>query len=134
MARRRCELEERGWRGRTAATDAAAMVAGFALQSAFTQRPGERLSRGAIRIMGYFLSVAGFAGTTTAAIQEGMQVLDERTDDRWRFRSLPLTILTGAGFTLVQQRGILRRYENEDRPLFQEQGQISSARAIATGP
>jgi len=127
------ELEERGWRGRTAAADAAAMVAGFALQAAFKQRPGERLSRGAIRTTGYFLSVAGFAGTTTAAIQEGMQVLDERTDDRWRFRSLPLTILTGAGFTLVQQRGLLRRYENEDRQLFEEQGQISSTRAIATG-
>jgi len=127
------ELEDRGWRGRTAAADAAAMVAGFALQTAFQQQPGEQLSRGAVRTTGYLLSVAGFAGTATAAIQEGMQVLDERTDDRWKFRSLPLTILTGAGFSLVQQRGLLRRYGKDDRALFEEQGKVSSAQAIVTG-
>ena len=77
------------------------------LQTAFQQQPGERLSRGGIRTTGYLLSVAGFAGTATAAIQEGMQILDERTNDRWRFRSLPVAILTGAGFSLVQQRGLL---------------------------
>ena len=127
------ELEDRGWRGRTAAADAATMVAGFALQTAFQQRPGERLSRGGLRTTGYILSVAGFAGTAMAALQEGMQILDERTDNRWRFRSVPLAILTGAGFSLIQQRGLLRRYEKEDRSLFEEQGEISSAQALATG-
>ncbi|MGH2774851.1 MAG: alpha/beta-hydrolase family protein [Actinomycetota bacterium] len=127
------EFEDRGWRGRTAAADAAAMVAGFALQTAFQQRSGERLSRGGLRTTGYFLSVAGFAGTATAAIQEGMQLLDERTDNRWKFRSLPFAIVAGAGFSLVQQRGLLRRYGNEDRLLFEEQGQVSSAQALVTG-
>ena len=127
------EQEDRGWRGRTAAADAGAMVAGFALQTAFQQRPGERLSRGGIRTVGYLLSVAGFAGTATAALQEGMQILDERTGDRWRFRSLPVAILTGAGFSLVQQRSRRGRYEKEDRSLAEQQGQVSSAQALITG-
>ena len=127
------EQEDRGWRGRTAAADAVAMLTGFALQSAFQQQPGERLSRGGLRTTGYLLSTVGFAGTATAAIQEGMQFLDERTGDRWRFRSMPVAILAGAGFSLAQQRSLLRRYGQEDRSLFEEQGQISPARALGTG-
>ena len=127
------ELEDRGWRGRTAAADAAAMIAGFALQTAFQQQPGERLLRGGLRTTGYLLSATGFAGTTTAAVQEGMQLLDERTGNRFRLRSLPVAILTGAGVSLIQQRGLQRRYEAEDRSLFEEQGEISSTRALVTG-
>lgn len=127
------ELEDRGWRGRTAAADSAAMVVGFTLQTAFRQQPGEHLTRGALRTTGYLLSATGFAGTTTAAVQEGMQILDERTGNRWRFRSLPMAILAGVGFSFIQQRNLKGRYEDEDRELFQEQGEISATESLVTG-
>jgi uncharacterized membrane protein len=127
------EHEDRGWRGRTAAADVCAMAAGFALQSAFKQRPGERLSRGGLRTTGYLLSAVGFAGAATAALQEGMQKLDERTSNRWRLRSLPAAILTGATYSLLQQRSGRSRYEEEDRSLLKPDGQISSAQALTTG-
>jgi uncharacterized membrane protein len=127
------EQEDRAWRGRTAAADVSAMTAGFVLQTAFQQRPGERLSRGGIRTLGYVLSAVGFAGAATAAVQEVMQKLDERTGNRWGFRSVPVAILTGAGISFVQQRSARDRYEEEDRGLLEQQGEISSAQALVTG-
>jgi uncharacterized membrane protein len=127
------EQEDRAWRGRTAAADVSAMTAGFVLQTAFQQRPGERLSRGGTRTLGYVLSAVGFAGAATAAVQEVMQKLDERTGNRWGFRSVPVAILTGAGITFVQQRSARDRYEEEDRGLLEQQGEISSAQALVTG-
>ena len=128
------EMDDRGWRRRTAAADVGAMVAGFGLQTAFKQQPGEHLSRGALRTAGYVLSTTGFAGATTAAIQEGMQVLDERTGGKRRFRSLPVAILTGAAVSAYLQRSLRRRYEDDDRSLWEEQGPgPNAARSLVTG-
>jgi uncharacterized membrane protein len=126
------EMDDRAWRRRTAAADAVAMVAGFALQTGFQQRPGERLSRGGFRTLGFLLSAVGFSGVATAAVQEGMQILDERTADRWKFRLLPWAIASGACFSLIQQQIFNRRYAAEDRSFVEEQGQVSPARAFLT--
>jgi uncharacterized membrane protein len=127
------EMDDRAWRRRTAAADVGAMVVGFALQTTFQQRPGEPLSRGGARTAGYLLSVVGFAGAATSAIQEVMQVLDERTTNRWRFRSLPWAIASGAAFSLIQQQSLRRRYAEDDRSLLEDQGKESPARALVTG-
>ena len=94
------EMDDRAWRRRTAAADAGAMLAGFALQTAFQQHPGETLLRGGARTTGFVLSATGFAGAATAMIQEGMQILDERANSGWRLRSLPWAIASGAAFSL----------------------------------
>src|SRR5688572_31088239 len=125
------EMDDRAWRGRTARADAGAMLLGFALQSSFKQQPGEHLTRGGVRTLGYLLSTVGFAGLTTATIQQGMQTLDERTDSRW-FRAVPWGIVTGAAFSWIQQRRFRRPWEEEDRALMEVQGEISPARALAT--
>ena len=127
------EMDDRRWRRRTAVADTGVMVAGFAVQSAFKQEPGERLSRGGIRTAGYFLSVAGFSGAATAAVQEGMQVLDERTGNRRRFRSLPTVILTGIGFSMIRERSFQRRSAAGDHSQVDRQEPISRGRALAQG-
>ena len=126
------EMDDRAWRRRTAAADVGAMLAGFALQTAFQQHPGETLLRGGARTTGFVLSATGFAGAATAMIQEGMQILDERANSRWRLRSLPWAIASGAAFSLIQQQTLRRRYSKDDGLLLEDRGEESAPRALVT--
>ncbi len=127
------ELDDRARRRRNFA-DVGAMAAGLALQTAFKQKPGEHLTRGGLRTAGYLLSTVGFAGVTTAALEQGTEVLESRTRFKRPFRSMPAAILTGVGISLFQQKRLVRRFAAEDQALWEEQGPaINPARALATG-
>jgi uncharacterized membrane protein len=126
------ELEDRDWRRTTASADVIAMLAGFALQSAFKQQPGERLLRGSIRTTGFLLSVVGFSGAVAAAIQEGLHSLDERTGNRWRLRSLPVMLLSGAAASMLERTRANRRLVGDDNELFERQGwDVSPGKSLA---
>jgi uncharacterized membrane protein len=124
---------DRAWRRRTAAIDAGAWALGLGLRMAFRQRPGEPLTRGAMRTGGFVLAYTGFSGLSVAALQEATIKLEEATGNA-RLRRLPLAVLGGALFAAGDQFLSRRRaHGNGDGHLEGEEWKVATGKAMAVG-
>ena len=115
------------WRRLTAVADVMAIGSGLAVQSAFRQRHGERLWRGALRTSGWYCSAGGFAGLAAAVSQEASAA------SRWKF-PLPLAVPLGATLSATLEYQRRRRYAAEDALLEQgERWHVPAVKALAMG-
>jgi uncharacterized membrane protein len=99
----RSELDDRAWRRRTAAIDAAAWAAGWGLRKGFEQRPGEPLTRGALRTAGLMVTRTSFSALSVAILQEAASALEARTGNS-RLKRLPWAVLGGAAVAVIDMR------------------------------
>lgn len=117
------EAEDRALRKRMAALDAAGWLGGWGLRLAFKERPGEHLSRGAVRTAGLIVTRTCFSGLIVSALQQGAHSLDERAGSS-RFRRMPVALLGGLAVGAIdrylRKRGVEQTVHdsNEDESLL----------------
>jgi uncharacterized membrane protein len=121
------------------ALDVGAMMTGFAMQSAFPQRPHEPYRNAAIRTAGYWTAAGSISALAVGMTQEWLQSLESRSTRDLKLQYLPASLVAG-GVTAAVAEFLRHRREALDRAAagdtVQESAstaQVSGARAIALG-
>ena len=128
----RSEFDDRSARRRTAKADAVAWVAGWGIRTAFSQRPGERLTRGSIRTAGLITTRTSLAGLLAAMLQEGTLALEERTGNK-ALRNVPVAVLGGAGIAAADQVIARRRAAADDTLSDGDEWRVATGKSLAIG-
>ena len=120
-------VDVRRWGRATVGADAAAIVAGLAVQRALPQRHREELTRAAGRTSGFWLATTGTAAGLVGVLGEVLAARGEH-----RTRSVAVVGPTAAGLAVLNTWQVRRRDQlNADLP--EEQIQASLAKSIAYG-
>src|SRR5580704_5708350 len=84
------QVDAQTWRRASIAADLAAIAFGLAGQAAYRLRPGERIARGAVRTICWWVSVTGLCGALAGVLQE-LTGRENGTDDD----SIPVALAAG---------------------------------------
>ena len=84
------QVDPRTWRRASIAADLAAIALGLAGQAARRSRPGERLPRGAVRTVCWWISATGLCGAVAGVLQELAGRRDATGED-----SVPVALASG---------------------------------------
>ncbi|MGH2598316.1 MAG: alpha/beta-hydrolase family protein, partial [Dehalococcoidia bacterium] len=87
-----------------------AAVIGFAMQTAFSERRYEPLTRAAARAGGSWIATSGLSAVVVAITQEWLHALDNRTKGDLRLRHLPAPLVAGGVAAAVIE---FRRHRRE---------------------
>jgi len=124
------------WRRTTLAVDLAAIGFGFAIQGQYRQTPDERLFPAtAMRTLGYWLSVGGFAGAAVGSVDEMLDLADVRLGMDGRLAKIPPAIPAGLLIATVSE--IMWRVREAKDPetggVLPERFDVAATKAVATG-
>ena len=117
-------VEEQRWSRATLGIDAAAIGVGLGLQRWFSARPGERLTRAAVRTVGFDLAATGLGGLAIGGLQE---LLTTRKEGR---RATLFAVVPAAAGLAIGGELLRRRHARADDTASAE-SEISVTKSLA---